>query len=1123
MKCFDALSKDSSIFGNRFLEASAGTGKTFAIEHVFLRLLLESSDEDRMSIENILVVTFTKAATRELKFRIRANIEKAISFLKSGNRSLFSSFDYLDPFLKNKNAAMSKLQSALLLFDSAQIYTIHGFCYFMLTKYPFESDIILNLSEESAYKEIVKKEGLDFLRYFAGSGRYFPEQISTLLSSYQEISSFIEKIINFNGSFKKELFADEVLKEFNSNLERSVLTIEDLKESKKSSSDFRKKLLEDFEKLRAFYKKLSSITEDELLSQLSLLISIYEKGECSFALFNEILKTGFSIFDFFSSSNRKVKFKDEVEKSLNLNYPGFFANASSLLRPLINQALDEKKTFNNLAMDIHLKARKKLIEEDLFTYDDLLIKMNEALDRDIFRQNVHKNFKAAIVDEFQDTDPIQWDILKKIFFSEKKDLKAFYLVGDPKQSIYSFRHADLATYFSAGQFLGDDSKFYLNTNYRSSSELVSSINFMLSDKFLSNWINIPKMKLSYPYIPVSAGKNDENLKDKNPVEFFITYDSSSKNKKWPSKNLENDLFFPYILKEIIRLNKDQGIKFENIAILVKDRYQAESIKKFLLKKSIPAQSSSDKPIYETLAFEGMKEILAATINCKDLNLIKIALGGPYIRWSDKDIKDKSMDEALILFCNLNEILKSKGLSHFFRSFLYSSLSNESSIYEKLINKNDLSFYQNTLQLIELLIEQDREEKLTCDGILNFFDELKTLYGEDDPKLFSSSSFDLDSVQIMTIHMSKGLEFEVVFALGACNRMTHAENIEEINLEKFRQLYVALTRAKKKLYVPFIIDENEAGYAQCSFSPMELFFQFSSKDGSSISNELILSKINFLQSEGVIKTVFLKDKADEIPFLPENESLVQFDLLPKVDLAKEHGLIHSFSSLSSNNITGYLSSQESVSEIAFSSSNITPGSEVGVIIHKIFERIFSGKEKKFWKKDFILMIIKEELSCSIFSGKEDLFLEIISLALHTKLPDLNFAIKDIDLQNIYVETEFLFSYKDEKNLMKGFVDLVLFHEGKYYLIDWKTNWLGNEYKNYSKENLVLSMNDHEYFLQAAIYSESLKRYLKIIDPGPFENIFGGAIYIFLRGLNKGESNKTGIFHFMPDLSLLTLRE
>ena len=130
---FDALNKDTSIFGHRFLEASAGTGKTFSIEHLFVRLILESGEETPITCEQILVVTFTKAATRELKHRIRTNIERALIYLKKGGSSS-SIFKYLASHLKNRAAATTKLREALHLFDQAQIFTIHGFCYTMACK-----------------------------------------------------------------------------------------------------------------------------------------------------------------------------------------------------------------------------------------------------------------------------------------------------------------------------------------------------------------------------------------------------------------------------------------------------------------------------------------------------------------------------------------------------------------------------------------------------------------------------------------------------------------------------------------------------------------------------------------------------------------------------------------------------------------------------------------------------------------------------------------------------------------------------------------------------------------------------------------------------------------------------
>src|ERR1700722_8930294 len=113
MKRFDILDRTTKISGNHFLEASAGTGKTFAIEHLAVRLIAESG----FKIEEILIVTFTRAATRDLKKRIRRNLERALSSA--------ASFDYLQAFNEEQKR---RLEEALICFDQAQIFTIHGFC-----------------------------------------------------------------------------------------------------------------------------------------------------------------------------------------------------------------------------------------------------------------------------------------------------------------------------------------------------------------------------------------------------------------------------------------------------------------------------------------------------------------------------------------------------------------------------------------------------------------------------------------------------------------------------------------------------------------------------------------------------------------------------------------------------------------------------------------------------------------------------------------------------------------------------------------------------------------------------------------------------------------------------------
>ena len=1007
--------------------------------------------------------------------------------------------------------------------------------------------------------DILKTECLDYLRYDADRTKYFPEQIAILLKKYADIPTLIDKIISCSPKDKKRGDAKEILNELN-----IFLGNDESRPFDATGPQFKEKILKDYETIKSSYKKVRGSSDEDLFSQVLYMIDMVKEKKCGFDLFNNILKSKFSLFEYINEKNIKKKNSTAEDK---LNYPLFFAWGLENIYPYIQEALDINQIFNNIAFDIHEKAKTKLVDEDLFTFDDILIKMNEAIKTKGFRDKVQMQYQAAIVDEFQDTDPVQWNIFKSLFFSEGNNLKAFYLVGDPKQSIYSFRNADLNTYFSAAKYLGEGSKYFLNTNYRSDPSLIKSLNFMFSNEFISNWINIPKLEMSLPYTPVNPGivntsitnasitnasiqnasitntsitnanindvtttnKNvsDEHICSNEKIDItneckptlFVARDRSSKIKKWPSKSLEKECLFPFIADEIINLTRRGNCRYEDIAILVKDRYQANSMNEYLQNRGIPAYARAHQPITSTIAFAALEEIMEAATSPHNLNKVKVAIAGPYIRWDDMDIKDGDITKCVKLFCELNEILKTQGLPHFFRRFLHSSWNNEKgSVLDNLLNCSDLSLYQHTVQLIEIIIEKQNNEKLTSEGIVSLFKELKQQNYQNNELLTITPTLDLSAIQIMTIHMSKGLEFEAVFALGACNRQLITEEIEENNAEKFRQLYVALTRAKKKLYIPFVIDENEKGYIDNTYSSMELFFLHALKENISLNNISILEKIKELQEKEIVRCEFIEQKKEKGNNLNDSKQPLLEPLFP-IKINKTHGVNYSFSSLTSNKKIDADAIEKQNEEITFSAKALTPGPEFGKIIHRIFERVFSGKQRKFYDTSYISSIINEEIENTCFIEKQDLIFQMIHQAIHAPLPMLGFSLKDVSIENIFVETEFLYPYKDDSSFMKGFVDLIFYHNNKYYLVDWKTNWLGDEYSNYTDEKIIKAMDHHEYFLQASIYSEALKKYLKIIDDRSFQKINGGAIYLFLRGINLENKEGSGIIHFMPNQDLI----
>jgi exodeoxyribonuclease V beta subunit len=191
---------------------------------------------------------------------------------------------------------------------------------------------------------------------------------------------------------------------------------------------------------------------------------------------------------------------------------------------------------------------------------------------------------------------------------------------------------------------------------------------------------------------------------------------------------------------------------------------------------------------------------------------------------------------------------------------------------------------------------------------------------------------------------------------------------------------------------------------------------------------------------------------------------------------------------------------------FTSHTIPKGKETGIFIHSIFERLFSFP-KPIWRdfasiEKFVIQAIEE----TSFLPWKNAIVDMVWKTISQPLPP-GFSLLEIEPQNIQTEMEFLFS--SSPNFVKGFIDLVFYFEDKYYIVDWKTNWLGPDQLAYS--SMEEAMTSHDYSLQAALYTEALARHVKQFDIRPFQDIFGGAIYLFVRG--------PGVCHFIPDLTLI----
>lgn len=1111
MKEFDVLNRNLCIFGPHFLEASAGTGKTFTIEHLVARLILEAKDP--LAMEQILVVTFTREATRELKRRIRQNLQR----LYKNTREKCSDLDYLQAiFDKGPSAllqAQERLESALMFFDNASIYTLHSFCYKLLQEFAFETQEGFNLKDpdEHAYLSTLHYAARQVLRTEMQNPHYSSNQISLLLSQYksnfEQLLSHVIQVIKEDknlGIFPS--FAD-VHNQFLSILPNLPTVCA-------------KQFVEEVEALGTVYKQ---ITDKSYIEEAKVLGRILEMKSCSFEEFDALLNKK-SFLEKITESNRKIRAKPRA-----FTYTAVFEQLQIYLLPLLQQARDPRKNFLRLCSLCQQKARLLLQQADLYLPDAIVTKVYQALQQHCeLKKQIQNKYQAIIIDEFQDTDKIQWELFHQLL---TPNTQTFCLVGDPKQSIYAFRKADLYTYLSAAKTIGKDYLRYLNTNYRSSSSLIRALNTLLTKT--KNWMPIPALQ-SYLHVhPVSSTSQDIPYVSA-PIHLFVAKAKYRKKARWPTISTENKQLFAFIAQEIKQLQMNYNTPKSKIAILVKDRYQASRVISFLNMQGISASFKRGTALTQSHAYFGFKEILAAVLYPTDLSKIKTALGTAIIGWSKeqlmRDWKDPYLQQAKLHFQVLKTIWEEKGFSCFFHRLLHTHFDPDICIMHKMLSSKQTELYLDLRILTEILIEQEIKG---CKGIA-LFRALNDMQNILEESHFSTPlQQDEDHVRVMTIFMSKGLEFDAIFALALASRQKTHDYItikdrlvpcdpedrecqlalEEADAEKMRQLYVALTRAKYHLYIPVVIDDQQMQIQLAEASAIELFlskwlFQTSSWQETyalipTITEDAIAS-LSFELHPNITHSICPKHKESVVepskaadPILIEPEELL-------LKISSEHWL--SFTAIAQlekkqEKHTSFFTEQHTICCMPL-------GPDTGNIIHHILEQCF--------KLHYHCPIDTHKISLFIHSLLQNTLLEdwqqvieqsILSLLQEPlEIGQKSFLLCDLTPDQIQQEMEFVFPVTE--GMMKGFIDLCFEYQGKYYFLDWKTNYLGPDEMCYSEEALISEMHRCNYFLQASIYATALQKHIQLFDSRSFPDLFGGAIYYFIRGKR--------FYHFYPKL-------
>ncbi len=1163
--------------GKALIEASAGTGKTFTIATLYIRLLLGHGVKGfprPLSVTEILVVTFTEAATEELRERIRLRIRETKLAMLRGK----SDDPVISTFLKetaDKDSAAKALAIAEQQMDQSAIFTIHGFCQRMLRQYSLDTN-----SMESA-KLITDEDKLkltivsDFWRNHIVP---LSEEVATEVRSCWKTPELLKlDISRYISGSAVTIKADEknLGKTITEIYEQSVASIKHIKECIKdtlSSSDLAKIILSSDINKRSWTKKRTPERVEEIREWANNPFTGLDtpKSLRSFAL-SEILEK--------TKEGGKPPESPIFEK-----IESFLENHKGMKSELFRIAIKECRQ----------KYRETKGELSLLSFDDLLVNLERALTGkmgEFLSHQIAKQYPFAMIDEFQDTDSLQFTIFDKIYSTinnaDPIDVGLF-MIGDPKQAIYAFRGADINTYIHAKNTV--EHIYTLSKNWRSSHEMVAATNdlFGLSDNPFLYEGDIDFIRTTAAAKPDSS-KWFKRGKRMSAVNVFMTDDGEKPVLKSDYESQMAEITADEILEllssedsTLINAKHSRKIESGDIAILVRTGKQARTIQNALEQRNISSvYLSSSGSVYDTAEARDLLLILRSLLNLKDERSLRAAMSTRLFGMTAEEIDSHNKSEKL-----WERLLDE--MTVYSRTWKYNGIS---AAIRKIVTTKELPkqllgqtggerVLTNILHLAELL----QAEEQSIDSELSIVQTLDHHINNPNPNSDEQQlrlESDENLVKIVTIHKSKGLEYNLVFLPfissfqetttplyfdQRTNAMTLDLENEELSLERaekerlaedLRILYVAMTRAVFGTYLglcpiadgrktrgPTGVHKTAIGSlvqknAQADALDFENFTnewlkKSSTSDWGALPKPEIQSMIHEVSEKlQLSKTTQLKNSIEKGWWITSFSAL------------SRHAHSHSDSVFETASLSAELFEKEETAQGSPEGLNIYTfprGAEIGTFLHTIFEEIDYTQSTSEGKNLEILVDLMSRndvdekwlptlvklLGDTLDKPLED-GLSLNMLGDDKKLVEMEFLLPICNLSHdrfneLMSNHEPLYklgsklSFDDVKGLLKGFIDLTFEHNGQYFVLDWKSNHLGDDASNYTQEAMGEAIADHRYDVQYTLYTLALHRFLKSKLPNyDYDKHVGGCFYIFLRGIE--DSTQNGIYFKKPNRALI----
>ncbi|TVP53604.1 MAG: exodeoxyribonuclease V subunit beta [Halomonadaceae bacterium] len=1193
--------------GSHLIEASAGTGKTFTIALLYVRLVLGHQGEGQPLTTGrvppeILVMTFTEAATQELRDRIRHRLAEAAGFFAQTPEERQQKPPGADPLYDlratipqaNWPGCVRKLQLAVEWMDEAAVSTIHSWCNRMLNEHAFDSGSFFRQALSTDQSDLLMDVLRDYWRTFVYplTGAAASAMLE-LCSGPKQLQSQVNPLLDHAQRLPPQPAPEQRLADL-------IAPIADLKQRWQGVAE-------------ALDEQIQEAIKQKLFDGRKL-----QKGrwETWYQQCNDWAADPQSLALSLTEAAAKRLTPQGIEEALKKPSP----LASDPAWTLLEEAIALTDRLEQCRGDLlchashwiaqRLQGEKQRRAE--MGFQDLLTQLDEALHGprgDHLAAIIRQQFPVALLDEFQDTDPVQYRILDRIYrIADNAPETAVVLIGDPKQAIYAFRGADIFAYLAARDATAGR-HYSLPRNFRSTEPMVAAVNQLFTQADLQErgafvLGRFHDRALPYGKVDAMGRKATWTVAGTHPPALQFWHQQALDD----SKNLTKEDFrsaqASACADEIARLlNLGQAgeagfhngetltpVQARDMAVLVNGRTDAEHIQQALTERGVRSvYLSHQSSVLASPQARDMLHWLQACAEPEQLSVLRSALATPTLGLSHERLEQLQLNEAALedtieQFRQLRRLWQRQGVLPMLRQLL-----DHFQVPGRLLPlPGGERALTDVLHLAEIL-QQESQQLDGPQALIRHFGHMLA----SDSKAGDAAQMRLESeaslVQVVTVHKSKGLEYPLVFLPFATDaRVTTAKNTfpvqwhdsqgelqlsltpdeEQVALadeerlgEDVRKLYVALTRAQYATYV------GAGALKDWQRSGLGYLLSGVCLDPEAALNHRLEA---LAQGAGGSANGIGCDPVPEPSgqhYAGEPPQALGEPLTP-VRPCGENWWIGSYSALSSTRGPGQSpatenqapdSNQESVAREESGSDDGAPvsrvqpsrlpgphsfprGPEPGTFLHGLLEwaahqgfaavlqdpaslqeQIQRRCQVRGWQgwapvlHDWMIQLLTQPLalphastpcslgSLSVYRPELEFWLEssqVSSRALDQLVQQvtLNQRPRPALAPNVL------------NGMLKGFVDLVFAHEGRYYVLDYKSNALGPDDAAYTTEVMETVILDKRYDLQYMLYLLALHRLLKTRLPDyDYERDLGGAVYLFLRGIN---SPSAGIYGEKP---------